>query len=383
MKHFRNRTIGVLCCVTWFCVTAHAQGSVQLYGIIDAGVAHYDGLNGGTASAPRSVSVTQMVSGGQSPSRIGLHGTESLGAGNSVFFTAETGFCAVGNNQSGASPSGYCSAEGFMQRQSLVGLSGAYGRISFGKMYSMNFIDEVRYIDPFHWGMTGTYSSLSPLFFWGNESKAHLGAIQMVRLNQSIEYASPVIHGWSGGLGYVFNAAGSAAPGQARSGGVQVALKYQSGRLLLGADYIDLGNLQNFGSGYATGSKASNWKVFGGYRFDVAHITGLYQRFTLSSVSGSVESWLLGLSVPLGADNLLASAAQTRSSLWGLADARATQLALGVQHRLSKNTDFYASYAHVSNTGGSAIAVGDGTSGFLGVPGESSSGFIVGIRHMF
>ena len=250
-------------------------------------------------------------------------------------------------------------------------------------MYSMNFIDEVRYIDPFHWGMTGTYSSLSPLFFWGNESKGHLGAIQMVRLNQSIEYATPVFGGWSGGLGYVFNASGSAIPGQARSGGIQVALRYHSGRLLLGADYIELGNLQNFGSGYASGSKASNWKLFGGYRFDRAHLTGLYQRFTISSMTGSVDSWLLGLTVPLGANSLLASAAQTRSSLWGLSDARATQLAVGAQHRLSKSTDLYASYAHVSNTGGSAIAVGDGTSGFLGMQGQSSSGFIVGMRHMF
>ena len=383
MKHGFVRATAFTCLAVMGLASAYAHDGVRLYGIIDAGVAHYDGLNAGTAAAPRAQSITQMVSGGQSPSRIGIQGSESLGSGNSVFFTVETGFCAVGLDQAGASPSGYCSADGFMQRQSLLGARGAYGKLSFGKMYSMNFIDEVRYIDPFHWGMTGTYSSLSPLFFWGNESKGHLGALQMVRLNQSIEYATPVIGGWSGGLGYVFNGASSSASAQTRSTGVEAALKYHRGRILFGVDYIELGNLQNFGSGYANGSKASNWKVFGGYRFDAAKLTGLYQRFSIQSMSGSVDSWLVGLTVPRGTNSLLASVAQTRSSMWGLSDARALQWAVGAQHDLSKNTDLYASYARVSNSGGSALAVGDGTSGFLGVPDQSSTGVVVGLRHTF
>ena len=80
---------------------AQAADTVQLYGIIDLGVAHFNNDGAG--------SVTKLGTGGQSGSRIGLKGTEDLGGGLSAFFQAETGFCANGGGGSkpgGASPTG-------------------------------------------------------------------------------------------------------------------------------------------------------------------------------------------------------------------------------------------------------------------------------------
>ena len=103
-----------------FSGAAFAQSNVQLYGIIDLGVTHFTGLK--PASGTGTVSSTGLSSGAQSPSRIGVKGTEDLGGGLKVFFTAETGFCSAGTNSAalttaGANPSNFCSGGGFMQRQ--------------------------------------------------------------------------------------------------------------------------------------------------------------------------------------------------------------------------------------------------------------------------
>ncbi|MBU6511981.1 MAG: porin, partial [Betaproteobacteria bacterium] len=103
-----------------FSGAALADGSnVQLYGLIDLGVTHFTGGADGN--------VTQLSSGVQSGSRIGVKGTEDLGGGLSTIFDVETGFCANGNTGAAGS-SAYCTGgpggPGFMGRQAWVGLKG-------------------------------------------------------------------------------------------------------------------------------------------------------------------------------------------------------------------------------------------------------------------
>jgi predicted porin len=61
-----------------------AQPTVQLYGIVDAGVTRVSGLTGGT--------VTQVASGIMEGSRWGLRGNEDLGGGYRAIFTLENRF---------------------------------------------------------------------------------------------------------------------------------------------------------------------------------------------------------------------------------------------------------------------------------------------------
>ena len=58
-----------------------AQPTVQLYGIVDAGVTRVSGMPGG--------SVTQLASGIMEGSRWGLRGNEDLGGGYRAIFTIE------------------------------------------------------------------------------------------------------------------------------------------------------------------------------------------------------------------------------------------------------------------------------------------------------
>lgn len=68
--------------LTGFALSAQAQSTVQLYGIVDAGLTQVSGLNGGTRS--------QIASGIMEGSRWGLKGQEDLGGGYKALFTLES-----------------------------------------------------------------------------------------------------------------------------------------------------------------------------------------------------------------------------------------------------------------------------------------------------
>lgn len=368
---------------------ASAADGVKLYGIADVGFEHFSGINVGTPAAPRSGSINQLGSGSESASRIGIRGNEDLGGGLNVFFTLETGFCAAGMNQAGANSSGYCSADGFMQRQSLIGLHGAFGTIRAGKMYTLSFIDEVALVDPFHWFLTGNYGNMSPLLVFGNGSAAQAAdgkpvvPFQFVRLDQSVQYETPNLHGLKLAGAYVFRANPGTAVSSSPSKAMELSAVYHSGPVLLGASYASISQMQNFGAAFSNGAKATNWHVFGGYDFKVADVTGLYQKTSVDGLKGSAKSWLLGASVPLGANTVMASLSQTTNDLWSAQQTKSTQIALGLSHALSKRVDLYTSYSHISNSDGGALAVGDGTAAFLGVANQAASGFNLGMRYRF
>jgi predicted porin len=104
--------------------------------------------------------------------------------------------------------------------------------------------------------------------------------------------------------------------------------------------------------------------------------------------SGDQKFWMLGATVPVGPGAILVSYSQLKNSLvlqgsTAPAAGTAKQYALGYTYSLSKRTNLYTSYAHISNDVGTAFAVGSATDSFAGVAGQGSSGFALGIRHQF
>lgn len=63
---------------------AHAQSSVTLYGLIDAGIVYTNNANG--------ASLWRLNSGTVNGSRVGFRGTEDLGGGLKALFVLENGF---------------------------------------------------------------------------------------------------------------------------------------------------------------------------------------------------------------------------------------------------------------------------------------------------
>ena len=401
-----------------FSGVAMASGSnVQLYGLIDEGITHYTGLApAGTASPGQTVSSTGLSSGVQSGDRIGLKGTEDLGGGVSAIFDVETGFCGSGLSQDkptvGATPQTYCTGGGFMQRQAWAGLTGSFGTVTGGRQYTAPFDNEAN-MDPFGFGLNGDIGNIGLVHQYG-----------MYRADQTLAYVTPNLSGFTGVVAYVF-AAGSGTVPSVSGAGSNVPRawtlngQYGNGPITVGVNYTRTTNLYqnpafntasteyslNTATGAITGKAVTTnasaadgalklWQIYGAYDFGVAKISGIYEHATQDYYSGNAKFWMLGATIPVGPGAILASFSENKDTLvanGGTGDGMGTakQYAIGYTYSLSKQTNLYASYAHISNDSatatrtGTALAVASSTDAFSGVTGQGSSGFAVGIRHMF
>lgn len=375
---------------------AYAEGSsVQLYGLMDLGLSHFTGVSNGSGGAASS---TGISSGGESGTRIGVKGTEDLGGGLDVIYDAETGFCAAGTGQdqavgysgTGAS-NGFCTGGGFMQRQSWAGLQGGFGTVTLGRQYTLFFLNEA-YTDPFGYGLTGNVGNLS-LSIPGNS----------VRSDQTIEYVSPSLSGITVEASYSFAPmkGGTIPTASASTSDVPRSWslngEYAGGPVKVGVNYTQFTN-ETMGlnpAGYNNG-KYDLIQGYGSYDFGVATISALYERAagdyadgTTTGISaGDDKFWMLGATVPVGRGSFLASYGQLKvennsvlepSSVYGTAK----QYAVGYTYALSKQTDLYASYGHITNDSQMAFAVGSAADSFKGVAGQSSSGTVLGMRVKF
>lgn len=156
--------------------TAYAQSSVTLYGIIDAGV-NYISNDGGKSNYTMTTGVVQG-------NRFGFRGVEDLGGGWTASFVLENGFLA----QTGTLAQG----GRLFGRQAWVAIgSPSAGTLSFGRQYDMS----VMFVNP----MTrNTYDGLAHPFDNDN-------LIASYRINNSVRYMSPVLHGFQAGVLYGFS----------------------------------------------------------------------------------------------------------------------------------------------------------------------------------
>ena len=99
---------------------AHAQSSVTLYGIIDAGITYFSNVNGHSNFVANDGSIQS--------NRWGLRGVEDIGGGTRVVFVLENGFNLYSGTmvQSGV----------LFGRQAWLGIDNPrYGRFTLGKQY--------------------------------------------------------------------------------------------------------------------------------------------------------------------------------------------------------------------------------------------------------
>lgn len=189
---------------------AHAQSSVTLYGILDAGVTYVSNSGGS-----HLVEFSDGVSYGN---RWGIKGTEDLGGGLSAVFVLENGF-HLGNGQSG-----FGGAE--FGRQAYVGLSNQWGTLSFGDQLDMT--EEMVY----------AYN----ISAWGSGYAIHQGDFDRFngdRLPNSVKFLSKEFGGFTfGGMWSFGNVAGNFHENSAYSVGAHFA----RGSFTLGAAYTQLNN---------------------------------------------------------------------------------------------------------------------------------------------
>jgi outer membrane protein OmpU len=170
---------------------AHAQGSVTLYGILDEGITVVNN-EGGSHNV-------KMESGVYRGSRWGLSGTEDLGGGFNAVFKLENGF-SLDNGSLGQG--------GLMfGRQAYVGFSSPYGTLTFGRQYDAT--------TDFAWDFNVAAVASGYGFHQGDLDRT-LGD----RLDNSVKYRTPDLHGFSAIAMYSFsNTPGDFHKGSAWSSG--------------------------------------------------------------------------------------------------------------------------------------------------------------------
>jgi outer membrane protein OmpU len=346
---------------------AHAQSSVQLYGIVDGALSYVSNEKGGRAW-------TQTGGVGQSD-RWGLRGSEDLGGGYHAIFRLENGYTLNdGKFSQGGLEFG---------RQAYAGLESAqFGTLTLGRQYDFMTTN----LSPFSSG------SLTPTVF-----AFHLGDLDRLggeRLNNAARYVTPEFAGLQ--LGAIYSFGGQAGNFVANSS-VGAGAIYHYGMLKLGAAYVTMHNyVQVFGigttvlgeslAGTPTLGTLSPPAMFdkvtvagggGGYQLGPAYLHGLFtlvdlQRHSSTAVLRTGEGGVKYAITP--AFWLSASYAYSK-----LNDTHWGQAVAGIDYALSKGTDIYFNGVYLHASGNTRAEL------FLLAPSSSNSQTVVslGIRHLF
>jgi len=159
----------------------HAQSSVTLYGVADAGVRYGSGLT--AAYAGSADTSTAVNSGINTTSRFGFRGSEDLGGGLKAIFNLESGI----NLDTGAS----ANATKLFDRAAIVGLQGGWGSVTAGRQTTV-LADVVSAVDP----LGSRFASFNPNVGIAALSAHRLGAefgpagstTGAYRLDNSVKY---------------------------------------------------------------------------------------------------------------------------------------------------------------------------------------------------
>ena len=341
-----KKTLMVAALTGVFATAAHAQSSVTLYGLIDAGITYTNNQHGH--------SNWQETSGSVNGSRWGLRGSEDLGGGLKAIFTLENGFgINDGTLKQGGREFG---------RQAFVGLtSDQFGAVTLGRQYD----SMVDYVGPL--ALTGTqYGGTQFAHPFDNDNLNN-----SFRVNNSVKYQSVNYGGFKFGALYGFS---NQADGFANNRAYSAGASYNWGGLNLAAAYLQLnsngatGAAAAFNSGGAVSSdntffagRQQTWGAGANYAFGPATVGLVYSQTNLSSLAGigagaSGQSAGIGFANPSSAHfqnfeanaryaltpavSIAGSYTYTRASLAGTSP-HWNQFNLQTAYALSKRTDVY------------------------------------------
>jgi predicted porin len=198
----------------------HAQSSVTLYGLIDAGLMYTNNVSKSGAGG----SLIQATSGNINGSRFGVRGAEDLGGGLKAIFVLENGF----NVQNGK-----LGQDGRMfGRQAYVGLSTTeFGAVTLGRQYD----SMVDFVSPLS-GVAGTFGDAGFAHPFDNDNLDH-----SVRMNNAVKYTSGNYAGLTFGGLYAFSNSTDFAVNRAYSAGVS----YAYGPFTAAAAYLQINGSTN------------------------------------------------------------------------------------------------------------------------------------------
>ena len=318
---------------------AQAQSSVTLYGRVDAGIASVKDVTG--------ISQSKIDNGGAvglTTSRWGMRGTEDLGGGLKASFKLESRF----NVDDGT----FNSSTRLFHGESFVALGGDFGTVKVGRLFTA--FDDLRGI--------AVSRSLWDSAFTPTGDVYGAGGDYANRSDNAIRYDTADYSGFSGALMYGFGENKTATVNAGNQFSLHV--KYANGPVAVGYGYQ---------KETAAGGKSTKYNaVSGAYDFGVASISAGYNsRNGEDLATGKDNEYTLGVNVPVGAINLSAGYANSRTKIGSVTTAKGNGFGIGATYSLSKRTTLYTGYktAKIENN--------------LGVKTVDNRLMSAGVRHDF
>ena len=341
---------------------AGAAAQVTLAGIVDAAARHVDNEGRG--------SVSSLVSGSNSTSRLIVRGSEDLGGGLSAGFHLEHGILL----DSGTA----ASSTQFWDRRATVSLaSKSLGELRAGRDFVPSYVGWSRY-DPFSYvGVASSSNFVATSQTGPIRSAFGTNPNTAVRSSNAVQWLAPAgLGGLEGGVLLAAGEGGTAANGQHKVAGAR--LGYAGAGFGVSAAHTRSEN------DLTTGSAFKDTAVGGSYDFGVARVSLAWRRFSIAAAKQT--NLLVGAWIPVGAAGE-ARLSWNRADLSGRVGATsidandAAQLGAGYVHNLSKRSAVYGTLARVSNKGAATFVIPGGPSRMAG--GNTSTGVEFGVRHSF
>jgi predicted porin len=236
---------------------AHAQSSVQLYGLMDLSFPTYI-----THADAKGNHVIGMGNDGEpwfSGSRWGLRGAEDLGGGTKLIFTLESEFVVANGNMEDPGQ--------IFDRDAWVGIENdTYGKFTAGFQNTIARDAAAIYGDPYgsaklryeEGGWTNSNNFKQMIFYAAGATGT--------RYNNGLAWKKLFSNGIFASAGYAFSNSTSFASGST----YQAALGYNGGPFNVSAFYNHVNN---------TGFVDQTWSVGGNYTFGIARINAGYFRY--------------------------------------------------------------------------------------------------------
>ncbi len=206
------------------CASSAGAANVNVYGIVDTGLAYTHTEYSGLATSHKDNSKFSMESGINAASRFGLKGSETLGDGYAVEFQLENGF----ESDTGR----FSTNDTLFDREARLSFVTPYGTLSFGRMGSLT-------------SGAGTYDIFQSV--GDSMDGGYLNSIgagnwfHRERCDNMLTYATPDLNGFKGYVQYSFNAYGQEAVGSRDNDRyVAVGATYSVGNLNLVLVYDSL-----------------------------------------------------------------------------------------------------------------------------------------------
>jgi len=351
--------------------TAHAQSSVTLYGIIDAGFTYSNNQKGNAAY--------QATQGNVQGSRWGFTGREDIGGGNSVTYKLEDGFSA----ETGALGQGGRE----FGRSAWVALNNtSAGSVTLGRQYN----SAQDYLSNLQINGVGALSQYANAVYDNDDLN------NTYRTQNAVKYTTATIAGLTANAMYAFsNTPGQFANNRAWSAGAD----YVNGPLRLDAAYSLVDQPATGTAGAAPSdnyyslsssiiSNVARNQVFGAggaYTLGLATIALLYTNSTFDILSGGAlrfANYEASLRYQLTPATLLSLGyiyTTQRAHTATAGNANYNQLSIGGEYALSKRTDLYLNGIYQHASGSNAWIEG------IGNPSSNGGQFVTvaGLRHHF